>query len=276
MSAVGRASERLFVGAVALMGLVSAAVAIFVDVGGRRVVALADAIAWGKVLDPDSAGRFVDRPPDWKISEYCRQDQMLAVGRVAAGALDTIIRRGDIDRVEPAIVQLKRGARLALACGPAESLAWAWLAMAENQANPDDETVLRLFERSQWTAPSDLWVIAIRLPEIARAYSRRGGRFGELARADIRTLFQDEHVISDTSVILGSTFQWIGVIAQEEFRRVTDPVVRERYKQAFGFQRANIAACDGDKFVDWLYRGQRGDCEKGARIPVFDWRGNSR
>lgn len=269
---LGRASERLFVVVVALAGLALAVRAIFVDVEGRRIVDLAESIAGGKVVDPDSAARFVDAPPDWRIATHCRHDQALAIGRVAAGALDAIIRRGDPARVGPAIAELKRAARAALDCGPAESLAWAWLAMAENQANPDDETVLRLFERSQWTAPSDLWVIAIRLPEIARAHSRRGGRFGELARADIRTLFQDPDAVGDTALIVGSTFKWIGGIAQEEFRRITDPALRERHKQAFGRQGANIAACASDRFVDWLYRNQRGDCEAETKIPLFDWK----
>lgn len=272
MGGIGRASERLFIVAVALAGLALAAMAAFVDFGGHRTVSFGEAIAWGKVVDPDSAVRLVDTPPDWKVLRYCRHDQALAVGRIAAGALDAIIRKGDLERVAPAIAELKRGARLALECGPAEGLAWAWLAMAENQDSHDDEKVVRLFERSQWTTPSELWVIAIRLPEIARAYSRRGGRFGDLARADIRTLFQDDHAIWDASAVIGSTFQWIGVIAQDEFRTITDPVVRERYKQAFGQQGANIAACDSDKFVDWLYRNQRGDCETGGKIPVFDWK----
>lgn len=235
------------------------------------VVGLGSGLGGDKVLAAEAAARVVDRGSKWPALAFCRRDYLMAAGRVAAAAVDGVIAAGDVGRVALAVDNLEKTARGILNCSPGESIAWTWVAMTRNQQSGNDEEVKRLLERSQWTAPSDLGVISIRLPEIARAMSRRGEAFAPLATADIRTLLASEHNAWETARIVGPIFAWVGTIAQEEFRTLTDPVRREALMQSFGHQRANIAACTRERFVDWLYRGQRGSCETGDRIPDFDW-----
>lgn len=256
----------------AVGGMALAALALYVDLTSWDITRLAESLGGGKVLAPEAASRFIDEAPALTAMRHCRRDVLLAAGRLAAASVDAVISAGDVARVEPAIAWLERMARRILDCSPGESIAWTWMAMARNQKAGNDDEVKSLFERSQWTGPSDLGVIEIRLPEISRALSRRGPTFVPLARADIRTLFLAEHNAWDSARILGSIFQWIGPIAQEEFEAVVaDPIRREALVQAFGWQRANLAGCSRERFIDWLYRGQRGSCMTGDKIPNFDW-----
>jgi len=272
LNTVGRIAVRLLIGTVAVVTMAGAGFAIYADLIGRDALVLGGAIVDGKVVTAESAKRLVDHPVEWSAARYCRRDVLLSTGRIAAGVVEAIIGSGDVARVEPAVAGLERASRWILECSPGESIAWAWLAMAKNQSSGNDEEVRRLFERSQWTAPSDLWVIEIRLPEIARAFSRRGGSFGELARVDIRTLLAADHNAWYAARIMGPVFGWIGAIVQEEFTRIDDPIRREELIQAFGSERANIAGCSAQRFADWLYRGQRGSCETEDHIPNFDWK----
>lgn len=255
------------VGGVALSGL-----ALHIDLTSWDTTRLASLLGGGRVLSPEAATRIVDAAPAFTAMRHCRRDVLLASGRLAAASVDAVVIAGDVGRVAPAIARLERTARLILECSPGEGIAWTWLAMARNQAVGNDAEVKSLFERSQWTAPSDLGVIEIRLPEIARALSRRGQNFAPLVRADVRALLLAEHNAWDSARIMGPIFEWIAPIAQEEFEAVvTDPIRREALVQAFGHQRANLAGCSRERFLDWLYRGQRGSCMTSDRIPNFDW-----
>lgn len=266
-----RRIEGWFVRTFSICAVIFGLSALRVDMLTWQTVELASSLGGEKVLSTDASARIVNRGNTWTAVGYCRRDYLLAAGRIAAAAVDGVIAAGDIDRVAAALDLLERTAQAILNCSPAESIAWTWVAMARSQLGGNDEYVERLLARSQWTAPSDLAVISIRLPEIARNLSRRGDLFAPLARADIRTLFAAEHSAWDTARILGPVFAWIGPIAQEEFRSITDALHRDALIQSLGYQRANIVGCTRERFIDWLYRGQRGTCDTGDRIPDFDW-----
>lgn len=263
--------ETLTVRLLGAAGIGLGCLGLYVDLVSWDSRGLAESLGAGRVLTAETAIRLIDRGEDRPALRTCRRDALLATGRLAAASVDSVIAAGDVSRVKPAIDNLDHIARRILDCSPGESVAWTWLALARNQTPGNDDEVKRLFERSQWTAPSDLEVIAIRLPEIARALSRRGDLFAPTARADIRALLSADHNAWDTAQIIGPVFTWIGAITQAEFASVTDPVRREALIQAFGHQRANIAGCERLRFNDWLYRGQQGSCETEDRIPSFDW-----
>lgn len=255
----------------AVAALVFAVFVLRADFATWGLVRLAGEIGGGKVLSHDTAVDLIDRPPAWAAPTICRRDVVLAGGRVSAAVVDSIVAAGDVPRVAPAIAALRIAAERVLDCSPGESLAWAWLAMARNQDPGGDDEVFRLFERAQRSAPSDLGAIAIRLPEIARALSRRGDRFAPLARADIRTLLADDNAATDAVRIVWPIFAWVGEIARQEFARIEGSIRRGGLIQTFGVFGVNIAGCPRESFVDWMYRGQRGSCESGHHIPDFDW-----
>lgn len=265
------ALDGLVVRGAAVAALVLAVSALRADLAVQPLTQLAGALVDGKVVAYDTAVRLIDRPPAWAEPTICRRDVVLGAGRVAAAAVDAVVTAGDIARVAPSIAALRIAARRILDCSPGDSVAWAWLAMARNQEPGGDDEVRQLFERAQALGPSDLGMIGIRLPEIASALSRRGEGFAPLARADIRTLLVTEDMAGEAARLVGPLFAWVGVIAQQEFARIDGPVKRAGLIQSFGGFGANIAGCPRQGFVDWMYRGQRGTCESGDHIPVFDW-----
>lgn len=266
-----RALDTAVVRISAVAALVFAVFVLRADFATWDLVRLAGELGGGKVLPHDTAVELIDRPPAWAVPTICRRDVVLAGGRVSAAVVDAIVAAGDVARVAPAIAALRIAAERVLDCSPGESLAWAWLAMARNQDPGGDDEVFRLFQRAQTMAPSDLGAIALRLPEIARALSRRGDRFAPLARADIRTLLEAENTATDAARIIWPIFPWVGEIAQQEFARIEGSIRRGEMIRTFGVFGVNIAGCPRENFVDWMYRGQRGTCESGHHIPDFDW-----
>lgn len=254
--------------ATAAFGL--AVVAAVVDIAAGDLARLSAALARGDVLDRRTAALLVDHAPAWATTDVCRRDLLIGAGRVAAAAIDATVEAGDVDRVGPAIAALERAARRLLDCAPGEGIGWTWLAMAADQGPAPSTEVEALYRRSQTAAPADLDVVALRLPALARARSRRGEAFAPLARADIRALFAAGSDVTEATRIVAPVFAWVGDIAAEEYVRIGDPLRREALVQAFGSADANLAHCPRVRYVDWRYRGQRGSCLDEDRLPDFD------
>lgn len=255
---------------VALFGILASIAALTVDWAGRARTDLAERLTFGQVLSVEGRTSADFTLPAARLDGLCRRDIARAAAQIASAQVDAIVEAGKIELVADGIRRLEEAARRALACSPNDGLAWAWLAIAADAGSSASAAEIRKWlELSLWSAPSDLSVIQVRLPQTTRIASRRGHDFDPIIRTDIRTLLASEESAWTIASVMGPAFVWLGEIAQSEFRSIDDAARRESLLQAFGALRANIGACDKDAFNDWLYRGQKGACAEGNRIPDF-------
>lgn len=271
MGAVSDLSKKLLVVVLAAAGILFGGFAFVREVQILGILDLGDEIFKGRVVTAQATERLLALPVDQSLGPSCRHDFVKARMLVAVGLRRAVLAKGLILRVRPELERLAETARLVLACNPADGYAWTQLAIARDQLGAPTEEIRRYFELSQWTAPSELWVIGDRLPAMAMAGSRRDNPFGELMRQDVRSLLMAEHDEFWASEFMGPIFIWIEAIAQEEFRKVTDLPRREQMVRLFGRWGANLSGCDTQKFNDWMYRGMHGTCEEDSKIPSFDW-----
>lgn len=263
--------ERAIMVVVALSAMIAGGIAFVREMQVWSLLDLGEKISKGRVLTEAATERILASPFERMSGPVCRSDLHRAQLMTTVALRRTVLEKGMVRRVNTELRRLAEVSRHVLTCNPADGFAWAQLAIARDQLGASTEEVRGHFEQSLWSAPSELWVIAVRLPAIALAGSRRDNPFGDLLQQDVRTLLSADHMEGFAAEIMGPIFVWVEGMAQQEYARIEDPVRRDALLHAFGNLRANIARCARDKFNDWQYRGLHGSCEEGGKIPDIDW-----
>lgn len=269
---MGRGTGRIVTLMIALLGTAFGAWAAYLDIGVESVLTLGSRLQSGEVIAAQAVPGLIERPLRPESGASCREDLLLAVGLTAVGVRDAAVQGGRPELVPAALGGIEATARDIMKCSPGWGMAWTWSAIARAQRGAEKEEVRSLLERSQWLSPSDYWVIALRLQSTARISSWYRGGFEGILRSDVRSLLVSELDVNTVSDVMGPVFSFIESIAQEEYSRLGDERRREGLMMAFGNWHANIAACSGVNFRDWLYRRQKGSCVEGKYIPQFDWK----
>lgn len=262
--------KNLSIGTAALLGSLIGAATAIQDIRLFRFSSLGEKLLNGYEIVPEHLAQTFDRLS--LRPQVCRDDLVVASSMLDDTLLNAAIQAGDLTKIDRALHQQVDNARADLTCVPGEGMAWARLGLARDELGASTEEVKQLFERSLWTAPSDLWVIQYRLPALARIRSRRGEAMSDLVRADVRTLLDggDHAAASDAERIIAPVYGWISDISQSEYARLTNEKLREDLKIRFANRRLNISGCPDKAFNDWLYRNLKGPCETTEYIPKFE------
>lgn len=264
--------ERAIIVFVASLAMIAGAISFVREMQVWSLLDLGEQIFKGRLLTEAATERILTSPFERTSGPVCRSDVHRAQLMIAVALRRTVLEKGMVRRVGAELQRLADVSRHVLTCNPADGFGWVQLAIARDQLGASTEEVRGYFEQSLWSAPSELWVIAVRLPAIALAGSRRDNSFGDLLQQDVRTLLSVDHMEGFAAEIMGPIFVWIEGIAQQEYARIEDPVRRDALLHAFGNWRANIAKCSREQFNDWQYRGMHGSCAEGAKIPDIDWK----
>lgn len=258
------------------LGACAVAVAVAVAEGAVGVaasspVAAGRGVLEGRIPTADSLPALIGARGEGLAARACHRGAIVGEARLHAAAVTTAIGAGLVSEIRPVMAALEAAARRIVDCSPGEGIGWMWLGYAADERGAPDAEVRAYFERSSWTAPSELWVMESRLPTAAQILSRRGAVMSDVVRADLRTLLNSAEHPDLLARIIGPVYPWIAPLVQAEFSRVDDPRRRVALIRSFGRWRANIAGCAPTRFNDWLYRGLLGSCEDDDRIPQFDW-----
>ena len=131
---------------------------------------LAASIEKGFQPDADYLSRFVrdnglDRP-----SSDCGDALTRARLTISLAALDAAGKGFDLALIDAATKTALESARHRLACDPLDGNAWLRLAMIEVQSSGPAPAAIDALRLSYWSAPSESWVMAARLPFATRLY----------------------------------------------------------------------------------------------------------